>query len=132
MLMFVLACPVTMMAQTGMSSDSSMKNSGQMGKTTTMTGCVSEKDGSYLLTNKNHPHGIQLTSSENLKEHVGHKVSVTGTMEKSKDAMKSNDKMSNSTMSHDSMSMGMAAFKVNSLKMVSTSCGMSNMSGMSH
>jgi hypothetical protein len=131
--MLVLACSFSAMAQTGMSSDSSMKQSDQMGKNMTMTGCVSEKDGKYLLTNKKHPDGVQLMSSEDLKPHVGHKISVTGTMEKSGNAMKSDDKMSNSTS--DTMSnkaMSMSEFKVSSMKMISTSCGMSNMSGMSH
>jgi hypothetical protein len=45
--MLVLACSVSMVAQTGMSSDSSMKKSDSMGKPMTMTGGISEKDGEY-------------------------------------------------------------------------------------
>jgi hypothetical protein len=136
MLMLVLACSVTAMAQTGMSSDSSMKKSDQMGKSTTMTGCVSEKDGKYMLTNKSHPKGVELMGQENMKAHVGHKISVTGMMEhmgKTEDNMTSNDKMSNMSMSKDNMSM--MGFKVTGMKMISTQCGashMSNMSNMSH
>ncbi|HEY1800828.1 MAG TPA: hypothetical protein VGG46_07830 [Terriglobales bacterium] len=130
MLMFVLACSVAAMAQTGMSSDSSMKKSDQMGKSTTMTGCLVQKDGKYLLTNEKHPDGVQLMGSENLKPHVGHKISVTGMMGKSGNAMKSDDKMSSNTMS-----MGMPGFHVNSMKMISDKCSMGkmdNMSNMSH
>ena len=127
MLMFVLACSVFAMAQTGMSSDSSMKKSDQMGKATTMTGCLVQKDGKYLLTTKKHPAGIQLMGPENeLKPHVGHELSVTGTIEKSGGAMKSDDRMSG-----NAMAMSMAGFHVSSVKMISDKCAMDNMSNMS-
>jgi len=114
--MLVLACSVTVVAQTSMSSDSSMKKSDSMGKQMTMTGCVSEKDGKYMLTDKKHPNGVELTSSEDLKPHVGHKISVTGMME--------GEAMSGDSMSKDNMAM--AGFKVNSMKMVSNHCSMPN------
>ena len=114
--MLVLACSVTVVAQTSMSSDSSMKKSDSMGKQMTMTGCVSEKDGKYMLTDKKHPNGVELTSSEDLKPHVGHKISVTGMME--------GGAMSGDSMSNDNMAM--AGFKVNSMKMVSDHCSMPN------
>jgi len=114
--MLVLACSVTVVAQTSMSSDSSMKKSDSMGKQMTMTGCVSEKDGKYMLTDKKHPNGVELTSSEDLKPHVGHKISVTGMME--------GEAMSGDSMSKDNMAM--AGFKVNSMKMVSDHCSMPN------
>src|SRR5882724_7771672 len=114
--MLVLACSVTVVAQTSMSSDSSMKKSDSMGKQMTMTGCVSEKDGKYMLTDKKHPNGIELMSSEDLKPHVGHKISVTGMME--------GEAMSGDSMSKDNMAM--AGFKVNSMKMVSNHCSMPN------
>jgi hypothetical protein len=114
--MLVLACSVAVVAQTGMSSDSSMKKSDSMGKQMTMTGCVSEKDGKYMLTDKKHPNGIELMSSEDLKPHVGHKISVTGMME--------GEAMSSDSMSKDNMAM--AGFKVNSMKMVSDHCSMPN------
>ncbi len=117
--MLVLACTATMFAQTGMSSDSSMKKSDSMGKNMTMTGCVSEKDGKYMLMDKKHPNGIELMSSEDLKPHVGHKVSVTGMME--------GDSTAKDNMSHDGMKkddMAMSGFKVTSMKMVSDQCKM--------
>lgn len=131
LLMFVLACPAMVVAQTGMSSDSSMKKSDAMNKMTTITGCVAEKDGHYTITDKNHPGGIMLMGSENMKPHVGHKISVTGSMEHMSN-------MSHSAMSADSKSnmskdnMGMMGLKMSSMKMVSTHCEMPNsMSNMS-
>ena len=143
MLMAVLACSMSAMAQSGGSSDSSMKHDKMEGKSMSMIGCIGEKDGKYMIMNKKHPDGVQLMSSEDLGPHVGHKVKVTGTMEKmdamsdskSGDAMKpddkkmdSGDKMKGDSMGHDSMghdSMGM--MKVSSMKMESAKCDMSKM-----
>jgi hypothetical protein len=69
MLMFVLACSMSAFAQSGMSSDSSMQNG--KGKNMSMTGCIAEKDGKYMLQTKKHPDGIQLMSSEDLKPTSG-------------------------------------------------------------
>ena len=118
MVMFVLACSVSVAAQTGMSSDSSMNKAGPMGKKMTMTGCVSEKDGKYMLTDKKHPDGLELMSSQDLKPHVGHKISVTGMME----SAMSGDSMAKDSMAKDSMAM--SGFKVTSMKMVSDHCVM--------
>ena len=119
MAMLVLACSVSMVAQTGMSSDSSMKKSDSMGKQMTMTGCVSAKDGKYMLSNKKHPDGVELMTSDDLKAHVGHKVSVTGMMQgdNAMGEMKSDDQMSKDHMA-------MSGFKVTSMKMVSDKCDM--------
>jgi hypothetical protein len=53
---------------------------GARGKKTTIVGCISEQDGKYLLMTQKQSSGIELTSTEDLKAHVGHKVKVTGTM----------------------------------------------------
>jgi hypothetical protein len=112
MAMTLLACSVSL-AQTGMSSDSSMKKSDSMGKQITMSGCVAEKDGKYMLKNKKHPDGVELMSSDDLKPHVGHKISVTGMMQ-------GDSAMSGDGMSKDNMAM--AGFKVTSMKIVSEQC----------
>lgn len=133
--MLVLACSMSAIAQTDNSSDS-MKKDHMSGKSMSMTGCIAEKDGKYMLMSKEHPDGIQLTSSEDLKPHVGHKVKVTGMMDKmdamSGDAMKSDDKMKkddsmakDDKMKHDDM--GMMGMKVSSMKMMSEQCDMSKM-----
>jgi hypothetical protein len=106
-----------------------------MGKQMNMTGCVAEKDGKYILKDKKHPDGVELMSSDDLKPHVGHKVSVTGMMQG--DSAMAGDKMSKNNMSKDSMAkdnmakdnmakdnMAMSGFKVTSMKMVSEKCAM--------
>lgn len=50
----------------------------------TMTGCLA-KDASgsgFVLTNARHKKGVEVKSSEDLSAHVGHKVKLTGTIEK--------------------------------------------------
>jgi hypothetical protein len=44
-----------------------------------------------MLKKKKHPDGVELMSSDDLKPHVGHKVSVTGIMQG--DSAMSDDKM---------------------------------------
>ncbi|GAC1516774.1 MAG: hypothetical protein NVS1B11_38100 [Terriglobales bacterium] len=107
------------------------KSDKMMGKKMSMQGCIMEKDGKYMMMNKEHPDGVGLMSSEDLKPHVGHKVKVKGMMEKmdnmSADSMKSDDKMktddsmkSDDKMKHDGM--GMMEMKVSSMKMISEHC----------
>ena len=148
MLMLLLAYSMSAMAQTDTASDSSMKKDHMSGKSMSMTGCIAEKDGKYMMMNKEHSDGVQLMSSEDLKPHVGHKVKVTGMMDKmdamSGDAMKSDDKMKkddnmakdDSMKKDDSMAkddkmkhdgMGMMGMKVSSMKMMSDQCDMSKM-----
>jgi len=71
------------------------------GKMMSMTGCISEKDGKYMMMNKEHPDGVMLMTSENMKPHVGHKMKVSGMMDNSKDHM---------------------GMKMSSMKMMSTTC----------
>lgn len=124
-LMLVLACSMSAIAQSSTSSDSMNKD--QMhSKKMSMTGCISEKNGKYFLTNKEHPDGVQLMTSEDLKPHVGHMMKITGMIGKmdamSDDSMKSDEKMSkDEKMKHDKMGMGM---KVSSMKMISDHCDM--------
>ncbi len=148
MLMFVLAGCLFASAQGDMSSGSMKdKKTDHDGKMISMTGCIAEKDGTYMMMDKKHPDGVQLMSSEDLKPHIGHKVKVSGMMEKSDmagsamksddkmaadDKMKSDDKMMKSDdkmmksddkmMKHDHM--GAMAMKVSSMKMVSEQCDM--------
>ena len=90
-----------------MKSDS-MKSDSMMGKKMTAVGCLAEKDGKYMLMNKQHPDGMMLMGSEDMmKPHMGHKMKVMGMMEKD--------------------SMGMMAMKVTSMKMMSDHCSMDGM-----
>ena len=77
-----------------------------------------------MLKNKKHPDGVELMSSDDLKPHVGHKVSVTGMMQG--DSAMLDDKMSKDSMSKDRMSkdrMAASGFKVTSINMASEQCG---------
>lgn len=85
-----------------MSQSGRMKSGKMMGKKMSAVGCISEKDGKYMLMNEKHPDGVELMSSEDLKPHVGHKVKVMGMME------------------NGSMNM-------TSMKMISTQCNMDGM-----
>ena len=104
----VLASAMPLFAQAPASTtpqtDSGMQSSDHMksGKTMTMTGCISEKDGKYMLMTKKHPDGMELMTSEDLKPHVGHRVKVTGTMSGG----------------------SMMAIQMTSMKMVSDTCSM--------
>jgi hypothetical protein len=121
MLMLVLACSMSALAQSGMSSDSSMQNGSS--KSISMTGCVAEKDGKYMLQTKKHPDGIMLMSSEDMKPHVGHTVTVMGTMQHMDASGGSGGAMSSGS-SDTGMSKGMMQMNVTSMKMVSETCSM--------
>ncbi len=138
MLMFVLACCLFAAAQSNMSGDTMKKDNMKDNKMMSMTGCIADKDGKYMMMNKAHPDGVQLMSSDDLKPHVGHKVRVSGMMEKmdnmsaddkmKHDDMAKDDKMKDDKMKDDKMmkhdEMGM---KVSSMKMMSEQCDMSKM-----
>ena len=127
MLMFAMACTVSALAQTDKDSAKSDK---KMGGEKTVTGCVMEHDGNYMVMDKKH-HNVKLSTTEDLKPHVGHEMSFTGTMSKmSGGEMKSDDKMaaSDKSMKHEHGGMEM---QVSSMKMVSEKCeaGMAKDSG---
>lgn len=94
-----LMCSMPALSQSDAPKQDNMK---MMGKTMSMTGCVSEKDGKYMMMNKEHPDGVMLMTSDNMKPHVGHQVKVTGMMENGKD--------------------NMSMMKMSSMKMMSTTC----------
>ncbi len=127
------ACSVVaVMAQSSMDKDA-MKDHDKMMKGTVMvTGCVGDKDsmGHYMLnnammpsmpsmpdmtTNSAAPMMSYMLSGGDLKPHVGHKVEVTGTMEKAKAAKKMDAKMADGKMMSDTL-------KVKSVKMLAASC----------
>lgn len=126
MLTLVLACSMSLIAQTDTSNDSMKKSDSAMGKKTSITGCISENNGKYMIMDKNHPNGVELMTSEDLKPHVGHKVKVTGMMENMSGAMSSNNNTSNDNgMKHgETQTM---TFKVTDMKMMSEQCDMSKM-----
>ncbi|MGZ4816716.1 MAG: hypothetical protein ACXVZV_14975 [Terriglobales bacterium] len=67
-------------SDTGASDTASSSKSS--GKKRTVTGCVSkDKDanGNYTLSNGRYKNGVDVTGSDDLSAHAGHKVQLTGT-----------------------------------------------------
>jgi hypothetical protein len=65
------------------SSDASATESGAKSsrKTSTVTGCVSSDkgaNGDYMLTNSRYKDGVDVSGSDDLSKHAGHKVQLTG------------------------------------------------------
>jgi hypothetical protein len=105
--------------------DSSMKN----GKKADMKGCISQSGSNYMLMDKKHPDGVQISSSQDLSAHVGHKVEVKGTWA---DANSTSGSGSGSSMSSTSSggssasSGGTKAINVTDIKMISDHCDDAN------
>jgi len=135
----------TLAAQAGQKDMPKTAMEKDMMKPMTVTGCVAESGGMYKLdhamtsADMKNMSGADMKSKTmmsymlmggELKNHVGHKVEVTGTMSKesmSKDTMPkdkmSKDKMSKDTMQKDSMGMMMGGtLNVKSVKMISAAC----------
>jgi hypothetical protein len=114
MCMLLLFC-VCAFAQTDMNSgDKNMS-----GKKTSMTGCMMEKDGHMMMMNKEHPDGVMMMGSMDMKAHTGHMMKATGTMGMMGDdgkMMMGDDKMKSGK--------GMIMMQVDSMKMMKSSCDM--------
>jgi hypothetical protein len=137
-----MACSVgAVMAQSATTADKAqMKDHDKMKNGTVMvTGCVADKDakGHYMLNNAmmagsdmsstasaSSSQAMSYTlSGGSFKDHVGHKVEVTGTIDHAK--MKSGDKATGTsgTTADTADKMAMSdTLKVKSVKMVSESC----------
>jgi hypothetical protein len=97
-------------------------------KSMTVTGCVAEKDGHYMLNNAmmagdSKAMAYDLTGGE-LKGHVGHKVEVTGSTDSKMMDKGKMDKMDKDKMDKDKMGMSdmRGTLQVKSVKMVSVTC----------
>jgi hypothetical protein len=103
----------TRQSQTPDEAQGQSTRSGKSGRTVTLTGCVEQRSGKYVLmtegrqatnengassttqseqqgTYRNHPREIELTGNQDLQNQVGHTVSVTGTIHH-KSAMNENN-----------------------------------------
>jgi tRNA A37 methylthiotransferase MiaB len=132
-LVVAVGCTVTAAAQSGMGADKMAKDkmAKDAPKTVTVSGCVAEADGHYMLNNATMadmagaPMSYQLTGGT-LKPHIGHKVEVTGMMKpmaKEKMGKESMAKapMAKEGMKKDAMAMN-GTLAVTSLKMVAPTC----------
>jgi hypothetical protein len=131
-----MGCTIAVAAQGGAAADQAKEKpmSKDAAKTVTVTGCVAESGGHYMLNNATTadaagaPMSYAL-SGGTIKPHVGHKVEVTGTVKPmskdsmSKDSMskdKPADKMGKDMKKEDMATGGTLAVK--ELKMVAASC----------
>jgi hypothetical protein len=149
-----VGCAVGVAAQGAPAADQSKDKMGakDAGKSVTLTGCLAESAGHFMLTNATmgDQSGAAMSyglTGENLKPHVGHKVTVTGTMgaktgmegsskgsmgadsatakDKTAKDPAAKDSTSKDTMAHGGMKGDMkmsGAVVVKSLKMVSATC----------
>jgi hypothetical protein len=116
----------------GLSAQQTTSDRDKNMKSMTVTGCISDKDGHLLLTEelltgdlKHDVKGDMKPASyaligNDLTEHVGHKVEITGmtdakTMSKDKDDVKTDTDTMAMTVVHGTID-------VRSVKMISTSC----------
>jgi hypothetical protein len=72
----VLAFSLTCFAQS--QSNDAAQNSDKNQKKINLEGCVKQSAGSFYLVDTAHPSGIQIASSQDLSQHVGHKVRIEG------------------------------------------------------
>ncbi|HSE47688.1 MAG TPA: hypothetical protein VLA96_00610 [Terriglobales bacterium] len=57
------------------------KSKDREGKKVTLKGCLSKEGDMFMVSDKDHPAGVHLDTTEDLTAHVGHKVQVKGTWE---------------------------------------------------
>ena len=126
-----LGCTIAVAAQGG-AADQSKDKGGKMAKegadkAVTLTGCVAESGGHFMLNNATMEGGgapaTYALSGGTLKPHVGHKVTVTGAMKPpaaSKDSMKKDSMAKTDAKKEDMASAGTVSVK--ELKMVAPSC----------
>ena len=128
-------CTMPGFAQDSMKSDSSMKHDSSMSgdnmgkkhkkmgmgmKEKTMTGCIEASGDEYMLKMKNGK-SMEIVSSDDLKPHVGHMVTVTGmkmmaTDEKTK-KMEKEFKVTKMDMVSETCTMGKKMGKMDKMKM---------------
>jgi hypothetical protein len=129
-----LGCTIAVAAQGGAADQSKEKDKGgkmgkEAGKTVTLSGCVAESGGHFMLNNATgegaSPANYAL-SGGTLKPHVGHKVEITGelkpaaTATSGKDAGKKDTMAKGDAKKDDMSSAGSVAVK--DVKMVSATC----------
>lgn len=105
-------------AQNTSSPTSSSSSSGQSthassGNETSVEGCLSESNGSYMLNAKNGMMYQLSGDTAKLSQHVGHEVKITGTMGASNSSGMSNG---------SAMSNGSHSIDVTSVKHISKTC----------
>jgi hypothetical protein len=124
-----LGCTIAVAAQAAdPAKDKGEKMAKDADKAVTLTGCVAESDGHFMLNNATMEGGAApasyALSGGTLKPHVGHKVTITGAMKPAatagKDSTKKDSMAKSDAKKEDMPSAGSVSVK--ELKMVAPSC----------
>ena len=127
-----LGCTIAVAAQGGAADpakDKGEKTAKDADKAVTLTGCVAESGGHFMLNNATMEGGAApasyALSGGTLKPHVGHKVTITGAMKPAAtagkdDSMKKDSMAKTDAKKEDMPSAGSVSVK--ELKMVAPSC----------
>jgi hypothetical protein len=122
-ILFVSLCPLALHAQEGAAQERPADKAKQKPEhhTQTVTGCLQKGNeaGEFSLTSEDGKTWVLESSSVKLDEHVGHKVSVTGSVtHESKAQEKKEGQVENANSKEE-----YADLRVSSLKMISKNCG---------
>src|SRR5438105_1712885 len=114
----LLLCCISAIADMGIGNGGSEKK--KRGKKITTVGCIVEKDGHMMMTNKEHPSGVVLLSSGDIeiKPHVGRMMRVAGSI------ITMGDEGTIKVGLHKKTTGEMMGIKVRSMKMINGSCDM--------
>jgi hypothetical protein len=106
----------TKKAATAQTSD---QTSAKAEKTHQVTGCLSgpNDEGAYVITNLRHRKGIEVGGNDDLKNHVGHKVQLTGTWTSAADIGEKPE-----AAEKEKSEKGERHLKVSDIKMISENC----------
>lgn len=119
LLLSLLAFPLALLAQQGMSTAGQSGGSSMSGQSVTATGCLQkgQEHGGYYLKDENGKNWELMGS--NLASHVGHKVAVTGT---EMEGSKSHEKKVEADEKAEAGGGQYGDLHVTNLKMISESC----------
>lgn len=122
-LALTLLCSIVTAAQSQTAKDASQ---------TTVTGCLSgpNDEGAYVLT-QSKGHAIEVGGNDQLKEHVGHTVRLTGSWAKSGSEIGENESAEKNEKAEGSEHRGVAErhFKVTDIHHISDSCSQTGGTG---
>jgi hypothetical protein len=112
--------------QSSTQTTKSKKSANREGKVKTehqVTGCLSGPDaeGAYKLTNGHYKKGLEVGGNDELKNHVGHEVTLVGTWAKGSDIGENEKAESKTEKAEEAVGMH-KHFQVSEIKMKSETC----------
>jgi hypothetical protein len=92
-------------------------------KTSQLTGCVTgpNAEGAYMLTNGHYKKGVEIGGNDELKNHVGHQVRMTGTWSDAK-SIGVTEQAEKTAAKSGSNTAGQRKFKVATLNVLADTC----------